>query len=185
MKKLVLIALLATLALTGCAQRPAPTAADPTKEAVPLSFDWEKELPVPASVIDNALFDNDVCQSEPSVNDGVYAGDILADYEADTYRQCSNFHDYETDGARMDCPINAYIWTGEGAGTDVQHSLSYEDGWLLAILYGEGWEISLESLAGMGGELTEDDAINKCAATVASYGKLVGGEIVRYGDYDN
>jgi hypothetical protein len=185
MKKIALLTLIATLALSGCTQS-APKAAEPTKVATPaLSVAWEKSLPIKSSLIDNALFDNDVCQTEPSVNDGAYAGDILKDYNEDTFRQCSNFHDYTTDGATMDCPVVAYIWTGEGAGTDVKHSLAYEDGWSLAILYGNGREISLDPAGDMSNGETDQDIANKCAATLADYSKLIGGGIVRYGDYNN
>jgi hypothetical protein len=185
MKRIVLLALTATLALSGCSAAE-PKAAEPTKSANPaLSVAWEQSQPVKASLIDNALFDNDVCQSEPSVNDGAYANDTLTMYNEDTFRQCSNFHDYLTDGATMDCPITAYISTGDAAGTDVKHALSYEDGWSLAILYGKGWEISLDPASDMSGDETELDIIKKCSATVENYTTLIGGGIVRYGDYKN
>jgi hypothetical protein len=185
MKRIALLALIATLALSGCSLW-APKSAAPTKAPVPaLSIAWEKSQPVKSSVIDNALFDNNVCQSEPSLNDGVYVNDALTMYRADTYRQCSTFHDYTTDGAKMACPINAYIVTGKGAGTDVKHALSYEDGWSLAILYGKGWEISLDPASDMSNGETEQDIIKKCASTLASYNKLIGGGIVHYGDYKN
>lgn len=185
MKKLALLALAATLTLTGCTQI-SDTAAKLVKPAAPaLSIAWEESLPIKSTIIDNALFDNNICQSEPSINDGAYSGDILKDYNADTYRQCSNFHDYATDGAKMACPINAYIWTGTGAGTDVKHALSYEDGWSLAILYGNGWEISLDPGAAMSGNKTEDEIVKSCASTIADYNKLIGGGVVHYGDYTN
>jgi hypothetical protein len=185
MRKIALLALIATLALTGCTQS-APKAAEPTKAATPaLSVAWEKSLPIKASLIDNALFDNDVCQSEPSVNDGAYANDSLAEYNANTYRQCSNFHDFETDAAAMDCPANVYIYTGEGAGTDVKHALSYEDGWSLALLYGTGWQIEFEQANSMTSSESAEALAAKCAPTIATYSKLIGGGIVRYGDYNN
>ena len=185
MKKIALLALAATLALSGCSAAE-PKAAEPTKSATPaLSVAWEQSQPVKASLIDNALFDNDVCQSEPSVNDGAYANDTLTMYNEDTFRQCSNFHDYLTDGATMDCPITAYISTGEGAGTDVNRSLSYEDGWSLAILYGNGWEISLAPSSSEANSLTNEETMSRCEGTLTKYNKLIGGGIVRYGDFSD
>jgi hypothetical protein len=191
-KKLAVLVLIATLTLTGCSQLSALGKLLPAKpgnsssEATPaLSVAWEKSLPVKSSIIDNALFDNNICQSEPSINDGVYANDTLRDYKANTYRECSTFHDYETDGAKMECPMNAYIWTGAGAGTDVKHALDYEDGWSLAIFYGKGWQIEVDSPLGYNTDLTQQEIVKKCASTLASYSKLIGGGIVHYGDYKN
>lgn len=186
MKKIASLALVAVLALTGCSQPSKTQSAEPTAQAKPaLSVAWEASQPIQSSAIDNSLFDNDICQSEPSVNDGVYANDTLTDYNANTYRQCSNFHDYETDATTMDCPVNIYIWTGDGAGTDVKHSLSYEDGWSVAILYGKGWELSLEHATAMTSSETTEALVKKCAPTVSAYSKLIGGGVVKYGDYEN
>lgn len=186
MKRFATLAVFAALLLTGCTQQSAPKAIESTKPATPaLSVAWEQSKPIKASVIDNALFDNGVCKSEPSVNDGAYANDSLKEYNANTYRQCNTYHDFESDGATMDCPAIAYIWTGEGAGSDVKHALAYEDGWSLAIFYGKGWEISLDPANSMSGDLTDAQIIKKCAPTLAKYNKLFGGGIVHYGDYKN
>lgn len=177
MKRLFkLIATTAALALlaTGCT----PKSIEVTKPAI--SGIWEESSQVSAASILADLTTSGYCK-EPMDSAYYELGDRSVAFDLDELRACYTYVSAEESPAEI-CLAEITISTDEAAGTDVQRSLSYEDGMSVALFYGKGWEFSLSPNGYH--FVSGEQSIEDCAPLVKQIQNTVGGGITRYGDYE-
>lgn len=176
---LLVIAL--AISMTGCSV-PAESPGEAPLATTTLGEDWDL-LSSKAPEIAQDLESSGLCQYTFTEADGVYGGDILVDYRKDEHRRCSSWPQNE-DASGLTCPAMYSVNTGAAAHLySPKRSLSYEDGASVALYYGSTYTVEVSPANG--GSMSGEEMVSECSGLVSKLNELIGGEVTKYGDYEN